>query len=175
VVEERRTKCRKEGRQLIQSPTPASAHAVPSRPAVKRHKVRKGTFSCWECRNRKTRCDFKPVSSSSCVSCRRRGLPYTALDRFFVGLEPSWSGINAVEFTESEPVAFVRKCIIDECKVQVECLTETSHKNLVNLKEVFIAKHSTFFVYEKWGISLKEIHRLRYFLCFPTSTCMGLR
>lgn len=62
----------------IQLPGPTSGPpvpAVPSRSAVKRRKIRKGTFSCWECKNRKTRCEFKPPSRTSCVSCQRRGLP----------------------------------------------------------------------------------------------------
>ena len=49
--------------------------ALGKRHTVKRRKIRKGTFSCWECKHRKARCEFKPVSSSSCVTCHRRGLP----------------------------------------------------------------------------------------------------
>ncbi|THC92370.1 hypothetical protein EYZ11_008160 [Aspergillus tanneri] len=37
------------------------------------------------------------------------GHPYAALDRFFVGLKPQWSGINAIEFTENSPVTYVKK------------------------------------------------------------------
>lgn len=47
------------------------------RPSLNRRKVRKGTFSCWECKNRKTRCEFKPTCSV-CVSCQRRGLACTS-------------------------------------------------------------------------------------------------
>jgi hypothetical protein len=39
----------------------------------KRRRIRKGTFSCWECKHRKTRCEFKQ-SRSVCISCRQRGL-----------------------------------------------------------------------------------------------------
>ncbi|KAI9155067.1 Transcription factor eupR [Paramyrothecium foliicola] len=41
--------------------------------SVARRKVRKGT-SCWECKRRKTRCEFRPASSA-CASCQRRDLP----------------------------------------------------------------------------------------------------
>ncbi|KAJ9328184.1 transcriptional regulator family: Fungal Specific TF [Paecilomyces variotii] len=41
----------------------------------KRPKLRKGTFSCWECKRRKTRCEFRPKASSVCLSCQRRDLP----------------------------------------------------------------------------------------------------
>lgn len=58
----------------LQLPMPASTYAVPSRSTIKRRKVRKGTFSCWECKSRKTRCEFKPASSTICVSCQRREL-----------------------------------------------------------------------------------------------------
>ncbi|KAL7928565.1 hypothetical protein V8C35DRAFT_229815 [Trichoderma chlorosporum] len=40
---------------------------------VERRKIRRGTTSCWECKRRKTRCDFEQRSSSACVSCKRRG------------------------------------------------------------------------------------------------------
>ncbi|RAH44526.1 uncharacterized protein BO95DRAFT_443972 [Aspergillus brunneoviolaceus CBS 621.78] len=40
----------------------------------KRRKVRKGTFSCWECKHRKRRCIFEPASNPSCVYCDSRGL-----------------------------------------------------------------------------------------------------
>ncbi|KAJ5832111.1 hypothetical protein N7474_000422 [Penicillium riverlandense] len=45
----------------------------PGKPPLKRRKIRKGTFSCWECKNRKTRCEFK--TGTTCASCQRRGLP----------------------------------------------------------------------------------------------------
>ncbi|KFZ03824.1 hypothetical protein V502_10634 [Pseudogymnoascus sp. VKM F-4520 (FW-2644)] len=43
-----------------------------SRP-LKSLKVRKGTFSCWECKYRKIRCEVTPPSSV-CLSCQQRGL-----------------------------------------------------------------------------------------------------
>lgn len=42
---------------------------------MKRRKIRKGTFSCWECKHRKTRCEFESASNTTCLSCQRRGLP----------------------------------------------------------------------------------------------------
>jgi hypothetical protein len=89
------------------------------------------------------------------------GHPYKLMDRFFVGLEPRFSGINAVEFTQDAPVAFVKKLEMRESEVAVHRLMETSHPNLVNLQEVFISERSMFFVYERWGITLKEIQDLQ--------------
>ncbi|KAH2457213.1 hypothetical protein KXV25_005403 [Aspergillus fumigatus] len=89
------------------------------------------------------------------------GHPYKLMDRFFVGLEPRFSGINAVEFTQDAPVAFVKKLEMSESEVAVHRLMETSHPNLVNLQEVFISERSIFFVYERWGITLKEIQDLQ--------------
>ncbi|OBT98686.1 hypothetical protein VE01_03314 [Pseudogymnoascus verrucosus] len=43
-----------------------------SRP-LKRLKVRKKTFSCWECKRRKIRCEVTPPCSV-CLSCQQRGL-----------------------------------------------------------------------------------------------------
>ena len=39
---------------------------------TKRRRVRKGTFSCWECKRRKMRCILDPPNHV-CKSCRRRG------------------------------------------------------------------------------------------------------
>ncbi|OBT64992.1 hypothetical protein VE03_05658 [Pseudogymnoascus sp. 23342-1-I1] len=43
-----------------------------SRP-LKRLKLRKGTFSCWECKQRKIRCEVT-APDSACLSCHQRGL-----------------------------------------------------------------------------------------------------
>ncbi|RDH22340.1 hypothetical protein M747DRAFT_303984 [Aspergillus niger ATCC 13496] len=52
--------------------SPASGHS----PSVsKRRKIRKGTFSCWECKHRKRRCVFEPLKDSTCVYCQSRGIP----------------------------------------------------------------------------------------------------
>lgn len=42
-------------------------------PAQKRQKIRKGTFSCWECKNRKIRCQFASSSATICEFCQRKG------------------------------------------------------------------------------------------------------
>lgn len=46
--------------------------------ASKKRKIRKGTTSCWECKNRKTRCDWSSESISICIFCQRRALPCTS-------------------------------------------------------------------------------------------------
>ncbi|KAJ5923695.1 ABC transporter integral membrane type 1 [Penicillium verhagenii] len=52
----------------------ASLSQSREQPAQKRRKIRKGTSSCWECKNRKIRCQFNPSSATICASCQRRGL-----------------------------------------------------------------------------------------------------
>jgi Fungal Zn(2)-Cys(6) binuclear cluster domain len=42
--------------------------------ASKRRKIRKGTRSCWECRQRKMKCIFAQPSDSTCARCYRRGV-----------------------------------------------------------------------------------------------------
>ncbi|CAH0055489.1 unnamed protein product [Clonostachys solani] len=42
--------------------------------STRARKLRKGTFSCLECKRRKRRCEFQPLSAE-CNSCQRRGLP----------------------------------------------------------------------------------------------------
>lgn len=88
------------------------------------------------------------------------GHPYETFGRFFVGLEPQWSGINAVDFTENLPVTYIKKFNTTEASARVHRLMATSHKNLVNLREAFVAGDAIYFVYERWGISLKEICQL---------------
>lgn len=56
--------------------TPCAVGNAPSEsePIPKRRKIRKGTFSCWECKHRKKRCEEVP-GSTSCILCQRHGLP----------------------------------------------------------------------------------------------------
>ncbi|KAI1380836.1 hypothetical protein F4677DRAFT_199942 [Hypoxylon crocopeplum] len=42
-------------------------------PDAKRRKIRKGTHSCWECRRRKTRCQFTSITATVCIGCEARG------------------------------------------------------------------------------------------------------
>lgn len=52
------------------------SYQVPGKPGLKR-KIRKGTFSCWECKRRKRRCELDP-NSSACLSCQRHGVSCTS-------------------------------------------------------------------------------------------------
>ncbi|KAF1982795.1 hypothetical protein K402DRAFT_304529, partial [Aulographum hederae CBS 113979] len=62
----------------------------------KRRRIRKGTFSCWACKHRKTRCEFRAESSSeSCVFCHRRGIPCIGQDK----PEPD----SSIGFSERRP------------------------------------------------------------------------
>lgn len=40
----------------------------------KRRKIRKGTHSCWECKQRKMKCTFSLPTDDICIRCRRRGI-----------------------------------------------------------------------------------------------------
>ncbi|KAF3397734.1 putative transcription factor gsfR1 [Penicillium rolfsii] len=40
----------------------------------KRRKIRKGTHSCWECRQRKMKCTFTLPTDETCIRCHRRGI-----------------------------------------------------------------------------------------------------
>ncbi|KAI8711259.1 Zn(2)-C6 fungal-type domain-containing protein [Fusarium sp. LHS14.1] len=51
------------------SHTPPSTYAPPP----KRRNIRKGTRSCWECKQRKARCTFENASDTVCIGCSRRG------------------------------------------------------------------------------------------------------
>lgn len=47
---------------------------VDDMPESKRRKIRKGTHSCWECRQRKMKCIFAQPTDHTCVRCHRRGV-----------------------------------------------------------------------------------------------------
>ncbi|CRL29067.1 Fungal transcriptional regulatory protein, N-terminal [Penicillium camemberti] len=47
-------------------------------PTPKRRKVRKGTHSCWECRQRKVKCTFSSLDDAICINCHRRGTKCTS-------------------------------------------------------------------------------------------------
>lgn len=55
----------------MSSPQLAPLHHAQSE--AKRRKVRKGTHSCWECKRRKMKCIFDPLTNATCNGCRRRG------------------------------------------------------------------------------------------------------
>ncbi|OOF90547.1 hypothetical protein ASPCADRAFT_135113 [Aspergillus carbonarius ITEM 5010] len=69
--------------------TPPSSASDLERPVSKRRKVRKGTFSCWECKHRKRRCAFDPVRAA-CAYCQSRGIPCIGQDH----PDPRGSGSN---------------------------------------------------------------------------------
>ncbi|KAI0838589.1 hypothetical protein F5Y06DRAFT_38525 [Hypoxylon sp. FL0890] len=53
-------------RLAVRSPSGGESEA-------KRRKIRKGTHSCWECRRRKTRCQFSTSTATICIGCEARG------------------------------------------------------------------------------------------------------
>ncbi|KAJ5975788.1 hypothetical protein N7481_009495 [Penicillium waksmanii] len=52
---------------------PVESCSNPDTNSIKRRKVRKGTFSCWECKRRKRRCE-RDLNSTICLSCQRHGV-----------------------------------------------------------------------------------------------------
>ncbi|KAJ5735429.1 uncharacterized protein N7483_000554 [Penicillium malachiteum] len=51
-----------------------NSHETDETPIAKRRKIRKGTRSCWECRQRKMKCIFSKPTDNICTRCRRRGV-----------------------------------------------------------------------------------------------------
>ncbi|RAL02545.1 uncharacterized protein BO80DRAFT_453784 [Aspergillus ibericus CBS 121593] len=56
---------------LSMSTTPSSSPDL--RPVAKRRKIRKGTFSCWECKHRKRRCELE-AAGAACAYCQARDI-----------------------------------------------------------------------------------------------------
>jgi hypothetical protein len=57
----------------MSSPLGKPSHDIRSEVTMKRRKVRKGTFSCWECKRRKMKCIPGSLTVFPCKSCQRRG------------------------------------------------------------------------------------------------------
>ena len=49
--------------------------------SVGKRRLRKGTFSCWECKRRKRRCDIGAHATTACSWCQQRGLDCVGQDR----------------------------------------------------------------------------------------------
>lgn len=99
----------------------------------------------------------KPVTHRDFV---KYGSPYDQPDRLFVGLHPSWNGIDAVEFKDGSPVGFVSHYNPEGKDIPLQRLTQASHPSFLDFKEVFVAKGSVYFLYEQWGVTLDQIRRL---------------
>jgi hypothetical protein len=67
------------------------SHDIRSEVTMKRRKVRKGTFSCWECKRRKMKCMPDSLTVFPCKSCQRRG-SYCVSQEF---PEETWSPEHA--------------------------------------------------------------------------------
>ncbi|CAI7643491.1 unnamed protein product [Penicillium pancosmium] len=52
---------------------PVESRSNPDTNSIKRRKLRKGTFSCWECKRRKRRCE-RDLNATICLSCQRHGV-----------------------------------------------------------------------------------------------------
>jgi hypothetical protein len=77
-------------------------------PGPKRQKVRKGTHSCWECKRRKMKCVFDPLSNIICNPCRRRGsrcvsqeMPEDVwVSKYRIGHEPNTHIGRGINYTD---------------------------------------------------------------------------
>ena len=82
-------------------PQGSQSHESYSQSNAKRRRLRKGTFSCWECKRRKMRCIFDPLNSTTsatsnvCQGCRARGSQCISQEFPEVGSSPRESTITA--------------------------------------------------------------------------------
>lgn len=91
----------------------------------------------------------------------KRGNPYKQAGRFYIELKSSWSGICAIEIQDGVPVTFVSQCTAQKDS-DLDRLQRISHANLLSLKEVFVEAGRVFFLYDQWGITLKELQGLSH-------------
>ena len=109
--------------------------------------------------------DVPSHSTSTQPDCENQGLvkqgsPYEQIGRFFIGLNPSRSGICAAELQEGTPVTYVTHYTAQENDSRVERLIQASHTNLLGLREVFINAGNIYFLYDRWGMTLEELQQL---------------
>src|ERR1700761_8302477 len=81
----------------------------------KRRRIRKGTRSCWSCKNRKSRCVYAIPTDTVCVGCSKRG-----------------SRCVSQEFPEEQSTAVDRSRQIGDRILRVEALVEQIVKGAVN-------------------------------------------
>ncbi|KAL4947545.1 hypothetical protein BDW69DRAFT_190098 [Aspergillus filifer] len=81
-------------------------------------------------------------------------------ERLFVGLNPSWNGIDAVEFKEGTPIGFISSYKPEGKDIPLQRLTQISHPSFLSFREVFISKGAAHFLYEQWGVTLEQVQRI---------------
>ncbi|KAL4745866.1 uncharacterized protein BDW70DRAFT_145057 [Aspergillus foveolatus] len=90
----------------------------------------------------------------------KHGSPYDQLDRLFVGLHPSWNGIDAIEFKDGSPVGFVSHYSPQGKDIPLQRLTQVTHPSFLAYKEIFISQGDVYFLYEQWGVTLEQVWKL---------------
>lgn len=99
-------------------------------PAQKRRKIRKGTFSCWECKNRKIRCQFTTSSATICAFCQRKGTWCISQE----SPNPQGIGYQAVERRLDHVEALVAKLVQHRGALspsQTSPVSQQVHKDLL--------------------------------------------
>ncbi|KAH8431450.1 uncharacterized protein LDX57_009112 [Aspergillus melleus] len=88
------------------------------------------------------------------------GSPYDQSNRIFIGLDPSWNGIDAIEFQDGLAIGFLSHCKVEGNTFPLQHITQVSHRNVLGFKEIFVKRGGCFFIYGQWGTTLREIHQL---------------
>ncbi|CEL12032.1 hypothetical protein ASPCAL15125 [Aspergillus calidoustus] len=88
------------------------------------------------------------------------GCPYNQLDRVFIGLHPSWNGIDAIEFRNGTPVGYLSHYNPEGKDIPLQRLTQVSHPSFLAFKEVFVSRENVYFLYGQWGVTLHQIRSL---------------
>ena len=107
----------------------------------------------------------------------KRGNPYKQAGHFYLKLKLSLSGICAIEIQDGVPVTFVSQCTAQKDS-DLDHLQRISHANLLSLKEVSMEAGHVCFLYDQWGITLKELQGLSHVFQFSevevTTVCKGV-
>ncbi|CRG82715.1 hypothetical protein PISL3812_00059 [Talaromyces islandicus] len=112
---------------------PPPAPGIASKPAFKRQKVRKGTFSCWECKTRKIKCDLGPDSGTVCSSCHRRGVRCVSQEFVEVGEEKYQHVGRRIDHVED----LVNQLVQQRCNASATSpkKTENRRRSLIDLAQ----------------------------------------
>jgi hypothetical protein len=107
-------------------------------------------------------CDINhPVNTSCSVNSGEvflhHGYPNNSPGRLFLTFEEVWRGMDGIELSEGRCLAFFKNIRIECLQVAAPTVQETSHGNLLNLKEVFLSNTTITLIYDRPSESLRSL------------------
>jgi hypothetical protein len=107
-------------------------------------------------------CDVNhPINTSCSVKGEEvflhHGYPHNSPGRLFLTFEEAWRGMDGIEVSEGRCLALFKNISVETLQVPASAIRKTSHRNLVNLKEVFLSNTAITLVYDRPSESLRSL------------------